>query len=33
MQDWLTEIALDFADAIEQALFRRNPHILFFGGE
>ena len=33
IQDRLTEIALDFADAGEQALFRRNPHALCFGGE
>ena len=27
-QDRLTEIALEFADAGEQALFLRNPHAL-----
>jgi len=33
MQDRLTEIALELADAGEQALFLRIPYALFFGGE
>ena len=31
MQDWLTEIALEFADAGEQALFSWNRSALCFG--
>ena len=31
IHDRLTEIALDFADAGEQALFQGNPYALCFG--